>query len=85
MLIEAIKYFLSAVHRKLALSVPFCARKVDFPALVRENFKCAENQLSARTTTLTRLTFGIQRTKNIVRITCGTYFNAIACRDSLLR
>ena len=27
--------FLSAVHRKLALSVSFCVRKVDFPALVR--------------------------------------------------
>ena len=51
----------------------------NFTALVREN------QFSARKTTLTRLIFGIQRTKNIVRITCGTYFNAKASPDSLLR
>ena len=30
-----INVFLSAVHRKLALSVLFCVRKADFPALVR--------------------------------------------------
>ena len=35
--------FFSAVYRKIALSVSFCVRKVDFPALVRENFKCAKN------------------------------------------
>ena len=29
------KTFLSAVHRKLALLMSFCVRKVDFPALVR--------------------------------------------------
>ena len=41
-----------------------------------------ENQLSARKITPTRLTCGIQRTKNIVRITCAkTYFNARA-RDT---
>ena len=33
------KYFLSAVHRKLAESMSFCVRKDDFPILVRENFK----------------------------------------------
>ena len=33
-----------------------------------------ENQLSARKTTPTRLTIGIQQIKNIVRITCETYF-----------
>ena len=37
------KCFSSAVHRKFAFSVSFCVRKVDFPALVQENFKCAEN------------------------------------------
>ena len=36
-------HFLSAVHRKLALSVSFCVRKLDFPALVQENFNCEEN------------------------------------------
>ena len=35
--------FLTTVHRKLALSVSFCVRKVDFPVLMRLNFKCAEN------------------------------------------
>ena len=53
--------FLSDVHRNLDLSVLFCMREVDFPILVREN------RLSARKTTSTRLTFGIQRTNNIVR------------------
>ena len=38
------KDFLTVLHRKLALSVSFCVRKVDFPALVRENLNCAENQ-----------------------------------------
>ena len=33
-----------------------------------------KNQLSARKTTWQ--TIGIQQTKKIVRITCGTYFNA---------
>ena len=28
---------MSAVHRKLALSVSFCLRKVDFPAIVQQN------------------------------------------------
>ena len=40
-----------------------------------------ENQLSVRKTTPTRLTIGIQRTKKIVRITCGTYLTALASRD----
>ena len=70
------KGFLYALHRKLALLVSFCVREVIFPALVRYNFKCAENQLSVRKMTSTWLTFDIQRTKNIVRITCKTYFNA---------
>ena len=39
----------------------------NFTALVRKN------QLSACKTTPKRLTLGMQRTKNIVRITCGTY------------
>ena len=56
------RYFLFAVYRKLALSVSFGARKVDFPALVRWNIKCA------RKTIPTCLTFGILRTKNIVYI-----------------
>ena len=48
---------LSAGDRKLVLSVSPYVRKVDFPALVRKN------QLLARETTLTQLTFIIQRTK----------------------
>ena len=56
------KNFLSVVHRKLALLVSFCMRKADFSALVRKNFKCAENQLSARKTTPTQLTSGIHWT-----------------------
>ena len=39
-----------------------------------------DNQFSARKTTPTRLTIGIQQTKNIVHITCGIYFNARANR-----
>ena len=50
-----------------------------------KNFKCAENQLSARKTAATRLTFGIQRTKKIVRITWGTYFNARASHDNTVQ
>ena len=69
-------YILAAVHRNLASSVSFCVRKVDFPALVRENFKCAEIQLSARKRTPMRLTFGIffpQRRKRMhLRTLCGT-------------
>ena len=41
--VQVEKIFLSPVHRNLALLVSFCVRKVDFPALVRYNFKCAEN------------------------------------------
>ena len=44
--------------------------KDHFPALVREN------ELSAHKTIPTRLTFGVQRTKKIVRITCETYLTA---------
>ena len=33
------RYFLFAVYRKLAESVSFYIRKVDFPALVRKNLK----------------------------------------------
>ena len=40
---NSLKYFLSALHRKLFFSVSFCVRKVNFSALVWENFKCAEN------------------------------------------
>ena len=58
------KIFLSAVHRKLALSVSFSLLKVDFPALVREN------QLSAPRTTLTWLTIDMQQTsKRFLRVT----------------
>ena len=39
----------------------------NYPALVREYFKCAENQLSGCKTTSTRLTFGVCRTKNIFK------------------
>ena len=35
LLFRAQNICLSAVHRKLALLVSFCVRKVDFPALVR--------------------------------------------------
>ena len=45
-------FFLSDVHRKLALSVSFCVRKADFSALVGSNYKFAKNQLSARKTTI---------------------------------
>ena len=78
------KYFiLSTVHRKLTLSVAFCVRKIK----TNSKFYCtsAENQLSTRKTTPTRLTFGIQRIKNIVRITCGTYLSARVSRNSFLR
>ena len=75
---------LSAVHRKLALSVSFFVRKVGFPALGRLNFKCVENQLSARKTTSSRLTFGIQQTKIIVNITCGTTRLALALKYAFL-
>ena len=50
----------------------------NFTALVRKNL------LSARKTTPNRLNFVIQRTKNIVRITCRTYNNTWASRDSHL-
>ena len=40
-----------------------------------------KNQLSARKTTPTRLTLGIQRTKKIVHITCGTYSTARASHN----
>ena len=49
---------------------------LNFRAQVREN------ELSARKTTHIRLTFGIQRTKNIVRISYGTYLTARANRDA---
>ena len=61
--------FLSLVHLKLAFSVSFYVRKVNFPALVRENFKCAENQLYARKATPIRLTFGIRWTKKSSQLT----------------
>ena len=60
------RYFFFALYRKLAESVSFCVRKVhfpytwNFPALVREN------QLSARKTTPTRLTFGARWTKSFI-------------------
>ena len=40
-----------------------------------------ENQLSARKTTPTWLTIGIQLTKKIVHITCGMYLTALASHD----
>ena len=40
-----------------------------------------KNHLSARKTTPNWLTFNIQQTKNIVRITCEMYFNARASHD----
>ena len=68
---------MSFVHRKLPLSVSFRVRKVDFPTLVREiktNLKfyhtsagkssfCTQNNTN-------KVSFGMQRTINIVRITC---------------
>ena len=48
----------------------------NFIALVREN------QLSLRKTTPARLTYGVQRTKNIVRITCGTYLIRFSALDT---
>ena len=48
-------------------------------------FQISYELLSARKTTPTSLTFGIQRSKKNVCITYRMYFNARAGRDSLLR
>ena len=53
-----------SLYRKLAESVLFFVQKVDFPHTLNFTAIVGENQLSARKTTPTRATFGIQRIRN---------------------
>ena len=59
------RYFLFAVRWKLPFSVSFWARKVDFSHTWNFTALVRKNQLYARKTTPTRLTFGVGRIKYI--------------------
>ena len=67
------------LHYWYSLMNTFCQHslKTNFCPPYTESVR--ENQLSARKTIPIRLTFGIRRTKNIVRITCGTRERDATC------
>ena len=76
------KSCLSAVHRKLALLVSFCVRKVDFPALVLQNlYVCGKKTFGTQ-----NLKFCCTNTgKSIFRMQNDTFFCVVYISGEIAR